>query len=162
MVGDQDTFALFAELSLGLAGFAGVAAAFGGRDRSFGPGDRNRLLGIFVCASATLAGCVLVLTLSSTHTPVQSVYWITSALLFVTSAMASFTRVPINYRLARDPKASIEPWAAHLASAFFATLLFLYGGNLWLGGEAWPLLAGFSLQLLFGLWLFTRILTRPN
>ena len=162
MVDYQDTFALFAELSLGLAGFAGVAAAFGGRDRSFGRGDQNRLVGLFGSAGAALAGCVTILTLDATNMPVHSVFLLVSALSFAFVGVLAVARIPYTYRLVRDPDASLEPWAAHLASLYFATLLLLYGLNLWLGGEAWPLLAGFSLQLLFGLWLFTRLLTRSK
>jgi hypothetical protein len=158
----QDTFALFAELSLGLAGFAGVAAAFGGRHRSYRPGDENRLVGLFVSAGVTLAGCVAILTLIATDMAVHNAFLLVSALLFAVSGMVTLKRVPLNYRLAQDAEASIEPWAAHLASLHFAALLLLYGGNLWLGGRAWPLIGGFSLQLLFGLWLFTRLLTRST
>ena len=158
----QSTFALFAELSLGLAGFAGVAAAFGGRQRSHGPGDENRLFGLFVSAGVTLAGCMAILTLIATDMSPHHIFLLVSAVLFAINGVVMLMRVPNNYRLAHASDASIEPWAAHLASFHFSALLLLYGGNLWLGGRAWPLIAGFSLQLLFGLWLFTRLLTRSN
>ena len=43
-----ETFELFAELSIALAGFTGVAAAFGGRDREFSRIDRGRLDAVFL------------------------------------------------------------------------------------------------------------------
>jgi hypothetical protein len=111
----QDTFALFAELSLGLAGFAGVAAAFGDRQRSHGAGDENRLFGLFVSAAVTLGGCVAILTLIATDVSNHYTFLLVSALLFAINGVVMCMRLPNNYRLARAPEASIEPWAAHLA-----------------------------------------------
>ena len=103
-----------------------------------------------------------ILTLTATDMSLSHIFLLVSAVLFAITVVVMLMRVPNNYRLAYGSEASIEPWAAHLASSHFSALLFFYGANLWIGGRAWPLIAAFSLQLLFGLWLFTRLLTRSN
>ena len=59
-----DSVTLFAELSLGLAGFAGVASAFSGRERSFRPAERLGLMALMVLAGIVLAGCLTYVTIS--------------------------------------------------------------------------------------------------
>ena len=51
----QPAFALIAELALALAGFGGVAAAFGGRDRSYAPVEISRLRVLFSHAFLALS-----------------------------------------------------------------------------------------------------------
>jgi hypothetical protein len=53
-------FELFAELSLALAGFTGVAASFGGRDRDFRPIEVSRIAGVFSFAGISLIDAPLV------------------------------------------------------------------------------------------------------
>ena len=55
---------VIAELSLALAGFSGVAAAFSGRDRELIPIDRGRLDAIFMFSGASLAVSLLVVKLA--------------------------------------------------------------------------------------------------
>jgi len=43
-----------------------------------------------------------------------------------------------------------------------AGILVSYGGVLLLSGSPPLLIFGFSLQLVFGLWVFARLLMRPN
>lgn len=43
-----EILSLIAELALGLAGFTGVAGAFGGRERVYTPADHARIEGIFM------------------------------------------------------------------------------------------------------------------
>jgi len=47
---NPDIFSLLAELALGLGGFTGVAAAFGGPERAYTAAERMRLLSIFLSA----------------------------------------------------------------------------------------------------------------
>ncbi len=162
MIEHHDTFALLAELSLGLLGFAGVAASFGGRERAYGTADRHRLGTLFFGSSMVLASCVATLTMDAAHVPARTVFVVVSAVCLVGMGFAVLVRLPMNYRLARDPSASVEPWAAYVASIVCAVMVLLLGGNLWLGGEAWPLLAADSIALLFCVWVFTRLLMRAS
>jgi hypothetical protein len=61
------TFSLHAELALGLAGFAGVTAAFGGRDREYSGARLLRLSGIFQTAGCVLAGSLCVETAAAVN-----------------------------------------------------------------------------------------------
>jgi hypothetical protein len=49
----------FAELAVGLAGFAGIVAALQGKLRDWSPADRNRFWSIIIFAMATLAFSLL-------------------------------------------------------------------------------------------------------
>ena len=64
------TLTTFAELAVGLAGFAGIVAALQGNLRDWSPADRNRFWSILIFAMATLAFAVLPLAwLSSGRSP---------------------------------------------------------------------------------------------
>lgn len=56
MSGAHDVLSLYAELSLGLAGFVGVVSAFSGRDRVFQPIEKVRVMHVLGCAGSVLAG----------------------------------------------------------------------------------------------------------
>lgn len=77
-----------------------------------------------------------------------------------TPAAVYFSFRAHQYRV--DPEASTG-WLAFLLTAtpaWIAALLF--AGCLAAGGSMGLLVGGLSFQLLFGLWLFTRILTQRN
>ena len=59
---------------MGLAGFAGVAAAFGGRDRSYNPVERLRLGALFGIAAIPLGGSLLAISLMSAGLTAQFSY----------------------------------------------------------------------------------------
>ncbi|MGH0029313.1 MAG: hypothetical protein ACQGVC_05955 [Myxococcota bacterium] len=50
----EEPFALLAELAIALAGFAGVAAAFAGKERAYGPSERLRLFSLFLDSGTIL------------------------------------------------------------------------------------------------------------
>jgi branched-subunit amino acid ABC-type transport system permease component len=58
LINISDAVELYAELSLALAGFAGVVTAFAGRERAFRPSERMRLVGIVVLSASVLGGCL--------------------------------------------------------------------------------------------------------
>jgi hypothetical protein len=61
-----------------------------------------------------------------------------------------------------DPDSTTEPWALWFISVATAFVLTLFGATVAVGGALLPLVGGLSVQLLLGLWLFARLLTRPN
>jgi hypothetical protein len=61
----SDKFDLLAELAIAVAGFAGVASAFGGRERSFGPAELIRLKALFQFSALVLTGCFSLAALAS-------------------------------------------------------------------------------------------------
>ena len=151
-----------AELALGLAGFAGVAAAFGGRDRSYEPAERVRLGALFGIAAIPLGGSLLTISLMSAGLTAQSSYLCVSSVGLLALIAVATLFLPRTFQLAAHADASTELWAAVFATVFVAANFVLLAANLILGGEAWPLISAFSSQLVYSLWMFFRILTRRN
>ncbi len=155
-----ETFSLLAELALGLAGFTGVAAAFGGRDRVYSEADRSRLQAIFLAAGCVLVGSLCALTLTAAGwSSGQSHRWgglLAAAILIPTF----YNLLPQAYAFARDPDASTSFWIFGFALAQAIVSVLFLAGNFIVWREAWPLFAAFSVQLTWGLFLFARILTR--
>ncbi len=153
---------MLAELALGLAGFTGVAAAFGGSDRAYSSPDRFRLLAIFLSAGCVLVGSLFTLTLAAAGwSPGQSYRW--GGLSAAVILMPFFYQVlPRTYAFARDPNVvtSISIFAFVAAQVIVSVLLL--AGNFFVWREAWPLFGAFSIQLALGLFLFARLLLRPR
>jgi hypothetical protein len=162
MIEAESTFALIAELALGLAGFAGVAAAFGGRDRSYAPVELTRMRALFVHAALALSCSLLATSLLWFGLSLsQACFW--SSALGLAGEAPSATYFSLRaYQYVVDPRATTG-WLAFLLTsipAWLAAVLLALG--LITGGSMGFLVAGLSVQLLFGLWLFTRILTQRN
>jgi hypothetical protein len=64
MTSFREAVDLYAELSRALAGFAGIASAFAGRDRTFRPIERMRLVGVVTLSASVLGGCLAYLAAS--------------------------------------------------------------------------------------------------
>ncbi len=158
----DSTFALLAELALGLAGFAGVAAAFGGRDRSYAPVELARLRSLFGAAIVVLAVSLLVLSLMSFDlTPNRTYFW-SSAVGGLLQAGLTVYVVPRAYQYAADSSASTTWWVVGAATLFTGTSLLLFGASLVLGGIKGAIVSALSIQLLYGIWIFVRLLTHRN
>jgi hypothetical protein len=148
-------------LALALGGFTGVAAAFGGPDRALTLAERTRLTAIFVAAGVVLAGSLCVIVGPSTGATADSTY--AAASLFAAAALLPYRRIiPNAYSLAMDPSATTSRAILGLAVCLVAACLGLLCGNLFWWREAWPLSISFALQLLWGLYLFARILGQRN
>jgi len=155
------TFSLLTELAIALGGFAGVAAAFGGRDRAYSISERIRLMTIFLSAGGALAGSLCVLAFASAGALAGPAFVWASALAAI-AQLAHLRIVPTAYRLAIDPEASTLGSTLALLIAYVAVSLGLLLMNAAVWREAWPLVAAFSVQLVWGLWVFFRILTQRD
>jgi hypothetical protein len=157
-----DTFILFAELALGLCGFTGIAATFGGRERSYSVLDKIRIEGIFTLAGSVMLGSISVLTVSVLGTSSATVFgWasLIAASVLCRPVYTTFTRaIP----LARDPESSSSLPIALVAVTTSWSCFLIHLANLALWREAFPLLLAFSLQLAWALFLFARMLTQRN
>jgi hypothetical protein len=153
-----ETFSLLAELAVGLAGFTGVAAAFGGGDRSYSAPDRARLLSIFLSAGCALVGSLCALTLvSAGWSSGQSYRW--SGVFAAAVLIPSFYAViPQAYAFAKDPEATTSFVIVALALVANIASVLLLAGNFILWREAWPVFGALSIQLAWGLFLFARVL----
>jgi hypothetical protein len=167
-VGRQDidhleTFSLWAELAIGLAGFTGVASAFGGRDREYATTERVRLDGILLMTGSVLMGSLCVLTLTGAGTSASATYAWASAVSGALQALhLSPRRAYRSYSLVTSSESSTSGWIYWQAIILIATCVFVFAGNIFIWREAWPLYAAFSLQLGWALFLFWRFLTHRN
>ena len=143
---------MLAELAVGLAGFTGIAAAFGGRDRKYSDPDRVRLLAIFLSAGCVLVGSLCVLTLTSADwSSGQSYRW--SGLSAAAVLIPSFYAViPQSYGFAKDPDATTSFAIVAIAVVANGVSVLLLAGNFIVWREAWPVVGALSMQLVWGLW----------
>lgn len=67
-----------------------------------------------------------------------------------------------SWRAGKDPDSTTEMWSLYVSLGTFITLWILYAtaASTELGYVA--LVTGFSVQLLHGLWMFVRVLTRAS
>ena len=137
-------------------------AQLGSRDRAYSNADRVRLQSIFLAAGCVLVGSLCALTFTAAGWPPgQSYRW--CSLPAAAVLIPFFYRVqPQAYALARDPAASTSIPVFAFASAQNLVSVCLLAGNFIVWREAWPLFGAFSIQLIWGLFLFARILTQRN
>lgn len=162
MPSPDDLLALYAELALGLAGFVGVVSAFAGRDREFRPTERVRFLSVVLSSATILTGCFAFFTSSSAGLALRSSYALAGAaslVVWLSGGLPVFVR---SWRRRNDADSSTEMWSLYVSLSTLTSLGLLYGGAVFTRGGLPLLVAGFSLNLLHGLWMFTRLLTRPN
>ena len=119
-------------------------------------------MSLFAAAGITLAGAASVDTMAAAGLPTQQVFRFASALVFVLTAVTLLPYLRSGLRFVRDPTSTTRPWVLAVSLGIILTVLALFGGNVALGGRSWPLIGGLYLLLLYGLWMFTRILTLRN
>lgn len=156
------SFELLAELGLGLAGFAGVAAAFGGRARDYDKVDLNRLMVLFLCAGTVVAGSLAVIALAALGLGRATIFSVVSATIALIVAATAFPLFRTAYRNTRESPDAAPLYVLIIATIFvviFESLLVL---NILQGGKAGLLLVAFALSLIYGLWVFVRLMTRPT
>ena len=161
MISLRDAVELYAELSLALAGFAGVVTAFAGRQREFRPVERMRLVGIVVLSGSVLGGCLAYVSASIagfSDGRVESAAGITGLVLI----SPLFRLLPQLWMRSRDADATVDPWSLYLVTTLFMCQIPLLSAAALGFGSGWQLALSFSLQLLEGLWLFFLLLTREN
>ncbi len=156
----DDAISLFAELSLGLAGFAGVGAAFAGRSRDFLPMERSRLLSVVSLSASVLAGSLAYVSVSFASES-ASLRASAATSLAVSLGMLLLI-VPRLIRARRRSSAESEMWVLPASIGLLVVAILLYAFNTWSPTSFSLLAAAFSLQLLHALWLFVRLLTRVN
>ena len=157
-----EEFQLFAELALALGGFTGVAAAFGGRDREFRRIEVARITGVFWFAGISLVDALLVISLAHAGFSASETYSVASFVAGLLVLVTASLQLPPVVRLYRASESTTSGGFIVLAICFMASLVVF---NLWaslVSRESWPLVCGISSQLVWGLWMFARLLLRPN
>lgn len=158
----SDLLGLYAELSLGLSGFAGVASAFAGRSRDFRPIERTRVLGVLLNSGGVLAGCLVFLAADASGFEGSIPLRLAAAASLAVTLFVPINVLPPAWRHMGDPDSTTELWVLLVATSGIATNLGLYAATI--GFDLGPafLLTAFTLQMLLGLWMFARLLTREN
>ena len=162
MLSPEDIFPLYAELSLGLAGFAGVVSAFAGRDRVFRPTERVRFLTVVAASGCVLLGCFAVFGSLAWGASLSAAYQIAGVSCLAISAVFVASTFPPAWRGARDPDSTTEQWSLFVSAGAYLAIFILYGGAIFSSVGFFSLVVGFSIQLLHGLWMFVLLLTRAN
>jgi hypothetical protein len=144
-----------------LAGFAGVAAAFGGRAREYGKVDLNRLMVLFCCAGLVVVGALAVTALAAFGIDVKTVLVIVSAALAPIVAAAAAPLWRTAYKNTRETPDLAPPYVLVIAAVTVITFEALLVVNIFIGDPG-LLLGALSIALIYGLWVFVRLMTRPN
>ncbi len=152
------TFELFSELAIAVAGFAAVAVALGGRDRSFGPMELVRLKSLFLYSALVLAGCFGLFALAAAE--VSAVIAIRLVSFGEAIGFAAFTAAtaPGAIRLT----GSNESWVPYVVVGTYGVNILICLVNGLVVAREWPLIVVFSITILLSLWLFHRLLTRTS
>ncbi len=156
------TFELFSELAIAVAGFAAVAVALGGRDRSFGPMELVRLKSLFLYSALVLAGCFGLFALAAAE--VSAVIAIRLVSFGEAIGFAAFTAAtaPGAIRLNRSNESSNGPWVPYFVVGTYGVNILICLVNGLVVAREWPLIVVFSITILLSLWLFHRLLTRTS
>ena len=158
MLTHSGVFELLSEIAIAVAGFAGVAVALGGRDRSFGPLELVRITSLFFYSGLVLAGCFGLFALTAAEVSAESTIRLVSfgeAIGFVAFTAAT---APSAIRLTRPH----ESWVPYVVvGTYGVNILFCLANGLVVARE-WPLIVVFSITILQSLWLFHRLLTRTD
>ena len=158
----DDSIALYAELALALAGFAGIVSAFAGRERQFRPVERMRLEGLMILSGTVLAGCLAYTVGSLASIDEASVLVITAILCLIPISALLPIKLRELWRRSKDADATVAQWSLYLVSALMLTYMLLFGAAIFVPESAWMIALSFSLMLLHGLWMFVLLLTRAN
>ncbi|MCH7869374.1 MAG: hypothetical protein IH881_16905 [Myxococcales bacterium] len=157
-----DIYSLLAELAIALAGFSGVSSTFAGRERLFRPMERTRLQAVLLSSSSVLAGCLALYSASSVGLDEAESASVSAAVGIVFTVPNLAFLIPTALRHRKDSDSTTEIWVIYTVSLYSLALLALLGIIAAQKGDPNLLVVGFSSQLLFGLWMFVRLLTRPN
>ena len=162
-----DLVTLYAELSLGLAGFIGVVAAFGRRSvgpnhSAMGSTEHIRFLVVALMAGCVFLSCMtFVALLAGEYSQQQAMMGAGVANLLIIGPVACVL-VPRAVRHVRDPDTTAQGWALWLTLVAVAGILALLVWTVVAGSNFFPFALSMSLELLVGLWMFVRLLARPN
>lgn len=155
----SETLIGIAELAVALAGFTGVAVAFGSRDRgAWHPGDRLRLN--FLLESSLMAGGLALLTLVLLYSfpGAESQTWAIGSILWATfmpwSLYSSRRRIQENQLKHGD----IDQFANGMVFVIFGILILVQVGNVFFWNTFAPLLGALCFNLAGAAMQFVRLI----
>ena len=161
MIEHSEIFQVLAEMAIAVAGFAGVAAAFGGQDRSFNTADILRLRVLFQTSALVLSCCLGLIAMDASGMSRElSVLCISIAATLLTIACAF--DVPLKAIKMRQEFSSVTPVSVLIGftpSFICAPLLLI---NALLLRQEWLLITVFSYLIFLTLWTFYRLLVNRS
>ena len=161
MIQHSEIFQLLAEIAVAVAGFAGVATVFGGRERIFNISEVLRLRALFQFSALVLAGSLGLLAIDAAGiSSEKAIIYISVALALATTICA--LDVPWKAFKLRGKVDSVTPLslAIGFSPSVLCVPLILYNA-LFLRQE-WLLIAVLSYYVLVTLWAFYRLLVNRN
>jgi hypothetical protein len=162
LIEHADTFHLLAEIAIAVAGFAGVATVFGGRERSFTEAELLRLRMLFQLSALVLLGCFGLASIAAAGVPIEESVLIVSITLLLFWLCVSMD-VPLKaIKLRRKNGSTVTPGSLAIGLALVVVGILLLAVNIFVLRQEWPLILLFSLFVLQSLWTFYRLLTKEN
>lgn len=162
MIEHADTFSLLAEVAIAVAGFAGVATVFGGREKRFRDAELLRLRGLFQLSALVLSGCFGIATCQAAGLSNELAMILVSMILIVAYGLVAMDTPVKATRLYRKKETTISLGALAGAWSIYVFGLPLLTINTFFLQQEWPLILLFSLSILQSIWTFYRLVTRVN
>ena len=162
MIGHADTFYLLAEVAIAVAGFAGVATVFGGREKRFRDAELLRLRGLFQLSALVLAGCFGIASGQAAGLSNEQTMSLVSMILVVAYGLVVMDAPVKAIRLYRKKETTVTLGALIAAWSLYVFGLPLLTINAFLLRHEWPLILLFSLSILQSIWSFYRLVTKVN
>ena len=162
MIEHADTFHLLAEVAIAVAGFAGVATVFGGREKQFRDAELLRVRGLFQLSALVLAGCFGIASCQAAGLSNEQTVSLVSLILIVAYGLVMLDAPLKATRLYRKRETTVTLGALTAAWSLHVFGIPLLITNAFFLQQEWPLILLFSLSILQSIWSFYRLVTKVN
>lgn len=157
-----ETFHILAEIAIAIAGFAGVASVFGGREKKYREAELLRIRGLFELSALVLIGCFGISVVQAAGMSKQLAISFVSLVLIVAYGIVVLD-VPLKAtKLYRKQESTVTLGALVTAFSVYVIGLPLLVANMLVLRQEWPLILVMSLSILQSIWSFYRLVTREN
>ncbi|MFK8043600.1 hypothetical protein [Congregibacter sp.] len=162
MIEHWDTFGLFSEIAIGVAGFSAVATALGGRERDFTDLEKTRLAMIFMCSGLILIGCFTLYVLDSAGLSAENTIAATSLVVSFSLLFFAANLIPRSRKVVRAGNSTVSYVPLVVLCSYYTVFIPLCIANFAIFRAEWPLILLFALTILFTLLVFHRLLVRSG
>jgi hypothetical protein len=157
-----DTFHLLAEVAIAIAGFAGVASVFGGRDKQYRDAELLRIRGLFQLSALVLAGCFGVASFKAAGMSHEATVSLVSMILMVANGLVALDAPLKALKLYGRNGSTVTVASLVIVWSLYLVGVPLLAANLLFIRQEWPLILLFSLTVLVSIWSFYRLVTRVD
>lgn len=160
MIEHIETFHLLAEVAIAIAGFAGVASVFGGREKQYREAELLRMRGLFQLSALVLIGSLGISVFEASGMRDQQAVSLVT-LMLIAAYGSVVLDVPVKaIRLYQKKESSVTIAALVTAFSVYVIGLPLLAANLLIIRQEWPLILLLSLSIFQSIWSFYRLVTR--